>query len=92
MSQTPRHQQIDELLLKFKDGQFRYKESALFHKVIDSLQHGSSFYDIIDQLIQITENNQKLLEEHYVICDYILHNHQVRLIGQCKKCNGKILI
>ena len=44
-----------ELISKFKDGEKRYRESALFHKVIDTMLHGVSEIAIIDELIKIDD-------------------------------------
>jgi hypothetical protein len=53
-----------ELISKFKDGEKRYRESALFHKVIDTILHGGDEITIIDQLIEINDSTIKELTDY----------------------------
>ncbi len=55
-----------EYITKFKDGEKRYRESPLFNQVIQMLIRDVNPIDIIDQLIQTTENTQKAFEEYMV--------------------------
>lgn len=56
----------NEYITKFKDGEKRYRESPLFNQVIQMLVRDVYPIDIIDQLIQTTENTQKAFEEYMV--------------------------
>ena len=53
----------EELISKFKDGDKRYLESSLFNSVIHSLALGTDPLEIIDQLITVTEDTKKTLED-----------------------------
>lgn len=51
---------LQEILSKCKNGEERYKRSAIFRQCIDTLVRGGDPVDIIDQL---TESHDKLVEE-----------------------------
>lgn len=53
-----------ELISKFKDGEKRYHESALFHRVIDAILYGGDELKIIDQLIEINDSTIKELRNY----------------------------
>lgn len=59
-------QETSKYITKFKDGEKRYRESPLFNQVIQMLVRDVDPIDIIDQLIQTTENTQKAFEEYMV--------------------------
>lgn len=53
-----------ELISKFKDGEKRYRESVLFHKVIDTMIHGIGEIAIIDELIEINDSTMKEFQDY----------------------------
>ena len=53
-----------ELISKFKDGEKRYRESALFHKVIDTMLHGVSEIAIIDELINMNDSTMEAFQDY----------------------------
>lgn len=48
-----------ELISKFKNGEERYLNSALFKNTIEYLLRGSDPLDLIDQLISMIEDTKK---------------------------------
>ena len=66
MRQEEFYLKTSEYITKFKDGEKRYRESPLFNQVIQMLVRDVNPIDIIDQLIQTTENTQKAFEEYMV--------------------------
>lgn len=66
MSQEEFYLKTSKYITKFKDGEKRYRESPLFNQVIQMLVKDVDPIDIIDQLIQTTENTQKAFEEYMV--------------------------
>ena len=66
MKQEEFYLKTSEYITKFKDGEKRYRESPLFNQVIQMLVRDVNPIDIIDQLIQTTENIQKAFEEYMV--------------------------
>jgi len=52
------------LLASSKNGKDRYRESAIFNRTIQMLVRGADAYEIIDQLITITEDASKALEQY----------------------------
>lgn len=66
MTQEEFYLKTSEYITKFKDGEKRYRESPLFNQVIQMLVRDVNPIDIIDQLIQTTENIQKAFEEYMV--------------------------
>jgi len=66
MRQEEFYLKTSEYITKFKDGEKRYRESPLFNQVIQMLVRDINPIDIIDQLIQTTENIQKAFEEYMV--------------------------
>lgn len=66
MRQEEIYLKTSEYITKFKNGEKRYRESPLFNQVIQMLVRDVDPIDIIDQLIQTTENTQKAFEEYMV--------------------------
>lgn len=66
MRQKEFYLKTSEYITKFKDGEKRYRESPLFNQVIQMLVRDANPINIIDQLIQTTENTQKAFEEYMV--------------------------
>lgn len=64
MTPLERHTKKNELITKFKNGEKRYQESALFNRVIQMLVRDADVYEIIGQLINVAEDSQKALGEH----------------------------
>jgi len=66
MRQEEFYLKTSKYITKFKDGEKRYRESPLFNQVIQMLVRDVDPIDIIDQLIQTTENTQKAFEEYMI--------------------------
>lgn len=56
----------EELIPKFKDGDKRYLESALFNKVVQMLIRGADPILIIDQLVEMNDETQKKFQEYMI--------------------------
>lgn len=88
------NRKIDRLVSKFKNGKERYHKSALFNTTIMSLAQGDDPLVLIDQLIEMTENVQKNMEE-YIKTDTRQMVVRVETIGEemveitCPEC-GRI--
>lgn len=65
---TKEYQKAKEIISKFPNGEALYKNSALFGRTIQTLVRGVSEYEMIEQLIRITEDTQKA-HEHYMVGD-----------------------
>ena len=52
------------LIKKFDNGEELYKKSPLFNQVINLLCNGVTYYDIINSLIGIIENNNKIFKDY----------------------------
>ncbi len=63
MTQEEYYKKTDEALAKFKNGKDLYQKSALFNRTVQMLVRGVSEYEIIEQLIQTTEDNNKAMEQ-----------------------------
>lgn len=68
-----------ELISKFKDGEKRYRESVLFHKVIDTILYGGSEIAIIDELIEINDSTMEAFQ------DYVQRTQSPSIFYQNKK-------
>lgn len=67
-----------EILQKFTDGESKYKESALFHRVIEMLVRNQDPFDIIEKLLDM---NADLLAKYL---DYVQRDTRPMIIsGQC---------
>ncbi len=64
MTEEERYNKTSEIIAKFKNGMKRYRTSALFNQVVQSLVRGADPIDIIDQLITTTEDTGQALIEH----------------------------
>ena len=62
------HQKTDEVIDRFTNGREKYMRSALFNRVVQMMVRGESTYDIIEHLIQVTEDTQAAFSE-FVIRD-----------------------
>lgn len=58
------HNKIKYILSKFPDGEKRFRESAIFNKVIQCLIRDVDPMVIIDQLIDTTERTQKAFTDY----------------------------
>ena len=57
------HQKTDEIIDRFTNGREKYRRSALFNRVVQMMVRGESPYDIIEHLIQVTEDMQAAFSE-----------------------------
>lgn len=64
MTENERYLKTSELLSKFPNGEKRMRESALFNQVIQMMVRGLDDYQVIDQLITITEDTQRAFEQY----------------------------
>lgn len=61
---------IENVISKFEDGEERFKKSALFNQVVQSLARGGDEYYIIDMLIKTAESAQISFEDHLKVCTH----------------------
>ncbi len=64
MNEMEFYKKTDECIAKFKNGKERYQQSATFNRVLQMLVRDVDPYDIIDQLCQMTDDNQKAFEQY----------------------------
>jgi len=64
MKDIERYNKTKEIVSKFKDGEKRYRESALFNQVVQMLVRDVDPYDVINQLIQVTEDTQEAQKQY----------------------------
>ena len=57
------HQKTDEIIDRFTNGREKYKRSALFNRVVQMMVRGQSPYDMIEYLIQVTEDTQEAFQQ-----------------------------
>ena len=58
------YQKTEEVINRFKNGRERYHRSALFNKVVQMLVRGVDEYEIINDLINITQDSTNALEQY----------------------------
>jgi len=63
MNAQERYHKTAEILKKFKNGEKRYHESAVFNQVVQMLVREADVYEIIDGLIYVAEDCQNALAE-----------------------------
>jgi len=59
-----------EVISRFKNGEKLYNESSVFNKVVQCLVRDMDIYDLLEQVIQISEDTHKALEHQ------LLNNNQ----------------
>lgn len=64
MTQAEFYQKTDEIIAKFKNGKKRYYRSATFNRVVQMLARGADTFEIIDQLVTITDDTVKAFEQY----------------------------
>ena len=89
-TQQERYKKTDEMLAKFPDGKRRFRESALFNKVIQTLIRDGDPFVIIDQLINSAEDSQKALEQYMNRTTPSISIKGMRNEGDCPVCNKKM--
>lgn len=63
------YKNLNEVLNNFgEDAQERFAKSALFHRVTEMMVRGVTPYQVITELINVTEDTQKAFER-YIITD-----------------------
>lgn len=58
------YNKTDMIISKFKNGEELYRKSALFNRSVQMLVRGVDVYDLIENLIQVTEDTQKAFEQY----------------------------
>ena len=71
------YKKTDEILSKFKNGKNRFRESALFNRVVQMLVRDADPIEIIDQLITITDDTQKAFEQYMIRSTPTLHQKTI---------------
>ena len=64
MDRTELYEKTNECIARFKNGKEKYQKSALFNMIIQQLARGVDPYEVIEQLIQTTEDTQKAFEQY----------------------------
>ena len=64
MNRLEEYQKTSDTLLKFPNGEKLYKESALFHQVVQMIVKTGDPYIVIEQLIAANEAIQKSFEQY----------------------------
>ena len=52
-----------DMIKRFENGEKRYRQSALFHTIIQTLVRCDDPYVVIDQLINVVEDTQNAMSE-----------------------------
>ena len=58
------HNKTKEVISKFKNGDILYRESATFNKVVQCLVRDMNIYDLLEQIVQHSEDITKAFEQH----------------------------
>lgn len=58
------YNKTEEIINKFKNGKERYQKSALFNTIVQMLVRGVDEYEIIDDLINVTQDSTNALEQY----------------------------
>ncbi len=53
-----------EIIARFKNGEERYRTSVTFNRVVQMLARGVNTFEVIDQLITITDDTRKAFEQY----------------------------
>lgn len=64
LSQSERYNLTDETISKFKNGKMLYRKSALFNRSVQMLVRGVTVYDLIENIIQVTEDTTRSFEQY----------------------------
>jgi len=64
MTEEEHYNKTSETIAKFKNGEKRYKTSALFNTVVQMLVRGEDPLEVIDQLITTAEDANKALIQY----------------------------
>jgi len=63
MTQQEIYEKTDECITRFKKDKERFRESATFNRVVQMLVRGAEPYEIIDQLCQMSDDQNKAMEQ-----------------------------
>lgn len=66
MTEQEYYNKTEEILSKFKNGEELYNKSALFNRTVQMIVRGVTEFEVIEQLIQITEDNTKAFEQYII--------------------------
>jgi hypothetical protein len=64
MNEHEYHKKLDEIISKFPNGIERYKTSATFNRVCQMLARGATEFEVIDQLVTITDDTQNAFSNY----------------------------
>jgi len=64
MNEQDRYQKTKEVIGKFKNGEERYRNSPTFNVVVQMLVRGADPYEVIDQLINTTDDTTAALHQY----------------------------
>jgi predicted kinase len=62
MTEQEFYRKTDECIARFKNGKERYRNSALFNRVVQMLARDADPYEIIDQLCQMSIDQTRAFE------------------------------
>jgi chorismate mutase len=66
MTDQQRYLKTQEILKNFPNAEERMKQSALFNQVIQMMVRDLTPYQVIDQLITVTEDIQRAFEQYAI--------------------------
>lgn len=84
MTEQEFYLKTDECIARFKNGKERYKMSATFNRVVQMLVRGADTYEIIDHLLQMSDDQTKAFEQYI--------NRDIRHIVIPIVDNGKVFL
>lgn len=73
------HEKTKEVISRFKNGERLYRESSVFNKVVQCLVRDMDIYDLLEQVIQSSEDVTKAFQHHLMMgtVDLINPNKQL---------------
>lgn len=74
MTEQEFYRKTDECIARFKNGKELYRTSPLFNRIVQMLVRDENPYDLIEELIQITDDTQKAFSQ-YVVRDSRPHHN-----------------
>lgn len=64
MTEQEHYRKTDECIAQFKNGKELYQKSALFNSIVQVLVRGQSPYEVIEMLIQQSEDNHNAMVQY----------------------------
>jgi len=75
MEEKEYYNKVDEIVAKFKNGNNLYHRSTTFNRVVQMLVRGADHFEVIAQLITITDDTQKAFEQYVLRDTRTIENH-----------------